>query len=96
MEPLVRHAVRLNGVTRLALTKLDVLSGLSRAAGLRCRYRQGVDPDSVPRLRSIDAVPESMRSLPGWERRHHRLPVDFGELPAACRAYVHPPSLSAS
>ena len=26
--PMVRHAVRLNGVTHLALTKLDILSGL--------------------------------------------------------------------
>ena len=80
---LVRQAVRINGVTRLALTKLDVLSGLSE-------IRVGVGYEGWP----VDGFPVSLddavpryETLPGW-------PEDIAacrslsELPPACQAYV--------
>ena len=60
----MRHAVYVNGVTRIALTKLDVLSGIPELkictgyAGL-----SGVPADAT-RLEAVEPVYET---LPGWE-----------------------------
>jgi adenylosuccinate synthase len=79
--PLVNHAAKLNGLTGLALTKLDVLTGLDEIP-ICVRYEglDGVPPD----LANATPVYETM---PGWTE-------DIGgcqsvdELPAACMAYV--------
>ena len=81
--PLVRQAVRLNGVTRLALTKLDVLSGLSEVPV--CLRYAGAGQDGWPL--SLERARPEYESLPGWG-------VDlgscrsFGDLPSACRDYI--------
>jgi adenylosuccinate synthase len=81
---MVRHAVMVNGLTRLALTKLDVLSGMGP---LRiCTGYSGVDgvPAGAEALGRAQPIYED---LPGWDedltacRRYE-------DLPAACRAYV--------
>jgi adenylosuccinate synthase len=81
--PLVRQAVRVNGVTRLALTKLDVLSGEPE---LRvCVGYAGIDADDFPS--SLDGVVPVWETLPGWSE-----PLSgcrsLADLPAACRRYV--------
>jgi adenylosuccinate synthase len=86
---LLRYAIRVNGLTELALTKLDVLSGLERvrlcvayirADGQRC--------DDLP-LGPADLSPFSpvYEDLPGWMEdlgRARRL----ADLPAAARNYL--------
>ncbi len=80
---LVRHAVRINGVTRLALTKLDVLSGEPEIPV--CAGYEGVDPDDFPA--SLDEARPRYDVLPGW-----REPLTacraLSELPSACLRYV--------
>lgn len=75
--PLVRRASRLNGVTRLALTKLDVLSGLERIP-VCVRY----ETDST----SGEVTPVYV-DLPGWSQDISGCTA-LGQLPAACLAYV--------
>ena len=84
----LRHAVRVNGVTSLALIKLDVLTGLDELK-LCTRYKVGDDeltefPASLAVLEACEPVYDVM---PGW-----REPIDrarsLDELPAAARAYV--------
>ena len=81
--PLVRHAVRINGVTRLALTKLDVLSGESEVPV--CVGYEGIDQDDFPF--SLDHVVPKYEVLPGW-----REPLSacraLSELPPMCLRYV--------
>jgi adenylosuccinate synthase len=65
----LRYATRLNRLTALAITKLDVLSGLDRLR-LAVRYRgsEGAVFDEFPYHQSIlhSATPE-YEELPGWE-----------------------------
>jgi adenylosuccinate synthase len=78
---LVRQAVRLNGVTRIVLTKLDVLSGLEGI--LICTGYEG-DPCGPEGLAGVTPLYEE---VPGWKE-------DIGacrtleQLPPNCRAYL--------
>ena len=83
-----RYAIRVNGVTDLAITKLDVLDEIEEipvCTGYRC---DGEELDEIPgdsfRLNRIEPVYDVM---PGWcaptgEARQ------LSDLPAAARAYV--------
>ncbi len=79
---LVRQAARINGLTRIALTKLDVLSGLDRIPV--CTGYRGYD-DGFPS--QLDGVEPVYEELPGWaeEIRHCRA---MSELPSNCLRYV--------
>ena len=84
----VRHAARLNGLDALALTKLDVLDGLSEIK-LCTQYRYGDRmlnevPASVARLACCQPQYET---LPGWSRPTAGL-RRFEDLPAEARRYI--------
>jgi adenylosuccinate synthase len=78
---LVRHAARVNGLTRLALMKLDVLTGLDEIP-LCVGYR---GHDEYPA--SLEGVEPIYEMMPGWSEPIGEL-RSFEELPAACRAYI--------
>ncbi|MCB9684561.1 MAG: adenylosuccinate synthase [Alphaproteobacteria bacterium] len=81
--PLVRQAVRVNGVTRLALTKLDVLSGESEIPV--CVAYEGIESDDFPG--SLDDARPVWETLPGWSEPLSGC-TTLSELPAACLRYV--------
>ena len=64
----VRSAVRLNGLSGLAITKLDVLTGISKlkmAVSYTCRgYRLETGP---PELDALEACEPVLEDFPGWE-----------------------------
>ena len=85
----LRYAVRLNGMTGLAITKLDVLSGLDPLrVAVRYRGSEGATFEQFPYHQSVlhHAAPEYVE-LEGWEE-------DLGEcrseedLPEAARQYL--------
>src|SRR5262249_51382128 len=84
----VRYAARVNGLSDLAVTKLDVLDSLDRIA-VCTGYRVGDEtltefPGDITALERIDPVYES---LPGWMRSTadaRRLE----DLPREARAYL--------
>jgi adenylosuccinate synthase len=81
---LVRHAAMVNGLTRLAMTKLDVLSGMGPLR-IAVAYEGHEDvPAGADALSKVKPVYEEM---PGWDGdiAHCRA---WGELPAEARAYV--------
>jgi adenylosuccinate synthase len=80
----LRYAVRLNGITSIALTKLDVLSAFSELpVCTRYELRGGTRTDDFPVHQSdFHAARPVYEVLPGWEER-----LD-GELPDAARRYV--------
>ncbi|MGH7529721.1 MAG: adenylosuccinate synthase [Gemmatimonadales bacterium] len=84
----VRYAVRVNGLTGLAVTKLDVLDTFAEipvAVGYRL---DGEAVDSMPAdLERIERVEPVYEVLPGWQRRLSEV-RRLAELPAAARAYV--------
>jgi len=85
----LRYAVRVNGMTSLALTKLDVLSDFAELPTcVAYRLRDGSQTSHFPAHQSDFHHAEPVwEVLPGWQQ-----PLDGagsrGELPAAARAYV--------
>ena len=85
----LRFAVRVNGLTSLAVTKLDVLSAFSELpVCVRYRLPDGTETDEFPAHQSDFHHAEPVyETLPGWEE-----PLDDVEtldgLPAAARDYV--------
>lgn len=84
--PALRLAVRVNGMTEIALTKLDVLSGRSELKICVAYEIDGVRYDEPP-YDNWDAIVPVFETLPGFSETvaHCRT---RGELPANARAYV--------
>jgi adenylosuccinate synthase len=80
----LRFAVRVNGLTSLALTKIDVLSAFEELpVCVRYRLRDGTETEEFPAHQSDFHHCEPVyETLPGW-----REPLD-GELPDAAARYV--------
>jgi len=85
----LRYAVRVNGITSLALTKLDVLSAFAELpVCVRYRQRDGSETPHFPAHQSdFHHAAPVWEVLPGW-----REPLDdassVSDLPAPARAYV--------
>jgi adenylosuccinate synthase len=81
--------VRVNGMTSLALTKLDVLSAFDELpVCVRYRLRDGSETEHFPAHQSdFHHATAVFETLPGWSQ-----PLDdaasLDDLPAAARAYV--------
>ena len=84
----LRYAADLSGVDEIALVLLDVLSGFQRVricTGYKINGKsvEEFDPTAAA-LRGVESVYEE---LPGWNEEIVNA-TDYGELPAAARAYV--------
>ena len=95
----LRYAVRLNGITALAVTKLDVLSGVDRLRiCVRYRHPEGAVFEEFPYHQSIihTAEPE-YEELPGFEgeigdcRREKELPREARDYLRAIAEYSGAP-----
>lgn len=84
----VRYAVRINGLTGLAVTKLDVLDTFAEipiAVGYRL---DGESIDSMPAdVESIGRVEPVYETVPGWQKELTEV-RRLADLPSAARAYV--------
>jgi adenylosuccinate synthase len=85
----LRYAVRLNGITSLALTKLDVLSSFEELqVCVRYRLPDGTESHDFPAHQSdFHHAAPVLEAVPGWGE-----PLDecatLADLPDAARAYV--------
>ncbi len=84
----VRYSARINGVTHLAITKLDVLTGLNPInLGIAYEY-QGKRLENVPaKLSTLYNCSPVYEEMDGWEEDISGT-RDFEELPKSARAYV--------
>jgi adenylosuccinate synthase len=85
----LRYAVRLNRMDSLAITKLDVLSGIGPLqVAVRYRSKEGAVLDSFPYHQSIlhSATPE-YEELPGFDAEIEECREE-GDLPQAARDYL--------
>ena len=85
---MLRHAMRVNSLTEIALTKLDVLDTFDEVK-VCVAYKINGEvvrnyPDTVERLASVEPVYET---LPGWNSSTEGI-TDFASLPASARALV--------
>jgi adenylosuccinate synthase len=88
--PIVRYAVRINGLDELALTKLDVLSGLEKLRIAVSYQRGGERVDHFPAefgIRSLAEWTPVYEELPGWDEDITGV-RKRENLPAAAQTYV--------
>jgi adenylosuccinate synthase len=85
---LLRYAVRINGLSELVITKLDVLSGLDEIK-LCTAYRAGdetfEDPPFVPT--ALGRYAPVYASIPGWHEDVSQV-RGWGDLPANALRYL--------
>ncbi len=85
---LLRYAVRVNGLNRLALTKLDILSGLDPLRICVAYARDSERVDQLPRgPGSLEAFTPIYEDLPGWSE-DVREARRWSDLPGPAQAYV--------
>jgi adenylosuccinate synthase len=85
---ILRYAARVNGLTHLALTKLDILSGFERIKIAIAYDYQAEQLDHLPLDAEVLADCEPIyEELPGWSEEIQDVRT-LNELPAAARAYV--------
>ena len=86
---IIRHAVMVNGLTDLCITKLDVLSALDTIKVCVAYEYEGVRYTTVPELQTAfhHATP-IYEELPGWKSDITECRT-FEELPKEAREYIH-------
>ncbi|MBN1681439.1 MAG: adenylosuccinate synthase [Anaerolineae bacterium] len=84
----LRYAVRVNGMTEIVLTKLDVLAGFSE---LKIATAYTLDGQSITALpvdtAQVERVEPVYETLPGWQEDISGIRA-LDDLPAATRQYV--------
>jgi len=84
-----RHAVRINGIEDVAITKLDILSGLDEikfAVAYRCN---GATTERMPSVTSeLGRCEPVYESFKGWKDDLSRM-RDFDDLPRAAKIYLN-------
>jgi adenylosuccinate synthase len=86
--PVARYAVRVNGLTGIAITKLDVLSGLETVKVCTGYTYQGKVLDEVPAsLEVMEQCRPIYEELPGWQD-DITAARSLAELPENARKYV--------
>jgi adenylosuccinate synthase len=85
----LRYAVRINGMTSLALTKLDVLSNFAELpVCVRYRLRDGTETEHFPAHQSdFHHARPVWKTLPGWQESLDGV-SSLGDLPVQAREYV--------
>jgi adenylosuccinate synthase len=85
----VRYAARVNGLTGLAVTKLDVLDTLPELKIATAYQAGGESLDDFPGdLGLLEEAEPRYETLPGW-RQDTSGARDWDDLPAAARTYLH-------
>jgi len=83
-----RYAVRVNGLSGIAITKLDVLSGLETVKVCTAYTYQGVVLDEIPAsLEIMEQCSPIYEELPGWSEDITGA-KSMDDLPANARSYV--------
>src|SRR5262245_24267003 len=84
----VRHAVRMNGMTGIALTKLDVLTGFKKIPICTSYRYQGMSVDEFPASSKVMQSSKPVyEELDGWETKLDTV-RKFSDLPLAAQKYV--------
>ena len=83
--PALKYAIMINGVTRLFMTKSDVMSGFESVRVCTSYLSGGKKCDEIP-FGNADIEPV-YEDLPGWKENISQM-REFGELPLNLRNYI--------
>lgn len=85
---ILKYALRINGINSLALTKLDVLSGMSNLKIAYAYRYKGKEIDEFPQnLKIWNEAEPIYKELPGWEKDLNKI-NSFEELPEEAKNYL--------
>jgi adenylosuccinate synthase len=84
--PALRYAVRVNGLDALAITKLDVLTGLDEVKVCVAYETKNGRTADLP-MDELDTVKPVYQSFPGWKQELGAARA-MGDLPKEARAYL--------
>ena len=85
---ILNNAVRLNGLTGMAITKLDVLGGIKELNICTAYQHKGQRMEAFPAsLKVLEACEPIYETLPGWEEDISNL-RRFEELPVQVKGYL--------
>ncbi|MDB4933072.1 MAG: Adenylosuccinate synthetase [Labilithrix sp.] len=84
--PALRYAVRVNGLDALAITKLDVLTGLDEVKVCVAYETKNGRSEDVP-MDELDTVKPVYQSFPGWKEQLGAARA-MADLPKAARTYL--------
>lgn len=84
----LKHAVRVNGITSLALTKMDILTGIKQLK-VCTGYKVGKDvlKDFPKDVSVLDKCKPVYETLPGWNDSIAGK-TEFSDMPAEAQAYI--------
>lgn len=86
--PILKHARRVNGLTELALTKLDVLTGLKEIKLCVAYHYRGKTLEEFPNsLEILSGCQPVYQSLPGWTEDLSAI-REYDQLPENAKKYV--------
>lgn len=86
--PIIKHAFRVNGLTEIALTKLDVMSGMEEIKLCTAYEYKGKTLTEFPVENEILSECKPIyKTIPGWQEDITGV-TDYNELPKAARDYV--------
>ena len=86
--PALRYAARLNGFSSIALTKLDVLTGLRRIKVCVAYDVEGTRMEEVPvSLHEFEAARPIYEEMEGWKEDISRA-REYGDIPKAAQRYI--------
>ena len=83
--PALKYAIMINGVTRLFITKSDVMSGFDTVRVCTSYLSEGKKCDEIP-FGNADIEPV-YEDLPGWKENISQM-REFGDLPLNLRNYI--------
>ena len=84
----IRHAARVNGLTQLVITKLDVLDGLSEIEAVTAYDVRGARVTEMPEsLGDLEAAKPLTERFPGWRTETSRA-RQWDDLPKEARRYL--------
>jgi adenylosuccinate synthase len=84
----LRYSCRINGLSHLALTLLDVLTGLETVKICTSYSLRGTVIDHIPAsLRALTECEPVFEEMPGWEEDLAAI-EDFADFPTAAKNYI--------
>jgi adenylosuccinate synthase len=85
---ILRHSVRINGVTGIAITKLDILDGLDRIRICTSyKYKNKIHDEFPKEINIFEECEPEYEEVEGWDTSTLGI-QDFNKLPEAAKKYI--------
>jgi adenylosuccinate synthase len=85
---ILKYSYRINGITKIALTKLDVLDVFDKIKiCVGYKYKNQIVTEFTPDLKILENCKPVYEDLPGWQKETHGI-TDFKHLPDKAKKYV--------